>query len=160
MRVADVLEQIVERVTFDVEFARRPTPEHGCKGNHVCAADVAAVRPRVHGDPVGAGFQHERGSALDARNAERARVAHQRHLVQIDAQGCHSSLKSCRMRRVFSGPAFEMVANQLTQRDLAFAATCASPNCPLAIASTVAPRIHKSSPGRSTRASSRCASIR
>jgi hypothetical protein len=75
---------------------------------HVFSADVARIRPRVHGDAVGSGLQAQGGGAQDAGNAQVAGVAHQRHLVEVDGKGGvlgHSDCRSIiiwRVRSVFT----------------------------------------------------------
>jgi len=79
----------LERIAFDIEFGRRPGPQQLRQFMHVSAADMPRVRPRMHGDAVGAGVQRDARSRGDRRDAEAARVAQQRDFVEVDAEPGH-----------------------------------------------------------------------
>ena len=74
-----------ERVALDVELGVGVREEFG-ERDDVGRADVAAVRARVHRQPVGPGVEADPGGALHARHVEVAGVAEEGHLVQVDAQ--------------------------------------------------------------------------
>ncbi|MCY1368508.1 hypothetical protein D9M69_554930 [compost metagenome] len=89
LELAHEVHQVVEGVAFDVELDARPVlGEQFRQVVHVVRADVARVRPWVHGDALRAGGQTGLGGAHHARDAEVARVAHQGHLVEVDRKRC------------------------------------------------------------------------
>ena len=81
------LHQVVERVALDVELGRGQRFSSAASSCTSWAADVALVGPRMNGDAVRARLERDRGGAHHARDAERARVAQQRDLVDVDRQG-------------------------------------------------------------------------
>ena len=85
--------QVVERVAFEVELGLRPLFQQLGEVVHVARADVALVGPRVHGDAVGTGFEHEGRGAGHAGHGERARVAQQGDPVQVDRQPGGAALR-------------------------------------------------------------------
>ena len=93
--------QVVERVALDVELGLRPARQQRSELDHVVAADVARIGARVHGDALRPGLQAQRGGAHDARDAEVARVAQQRDLVDVDRQ--RAARRGGRRRRGDSG---------------------------------------------------------
>jgi hypothetical protein len=98
--------QVVEGVALDVVLSAGKGLEHRRQVEHVLKADVPPVGTGMHRDALGAGLKAQRGRARDARNAQRARVAHQRHLVDVDRQragiGAHRLCNSIITRRVDS----------------------------------------------------------
>jgi hypothetical protein len=78
--------QVLERIALDVELAIRPLAQQRRQIVHVGGADMTLVRPRMHGDAVGAMLQADRRRTCQRRNAQMPGVAHQRHLVQVDGQ--------------------------------------------------------------------------
>ena len=86
LHLSDHLHQVVQRVAFDVDFGLRPVLHQRGQIEHIVGADVALVRPRVHRDAVGTRLQRQRGRPGHARDAQRALVAQQGHLVQVDRQ--------------------------------------------------------------------------
>jgi hypothetical protein len=83
---ADEAHQVVERVALDVVFGGRPVLHQRGQLVYVLAPDVAFVGARVHGDAVGTRLQAQRRGLDDARNAQVARIAQQRDLVDVDRQ--------------------------------------------------------------------------
>ncbi len=55
-------------------------------------ADVPFIRTRMHGVALRPGVERQRGGSRHARDAERARVAQQGHLVEIDWQRGHAPM--------------------------------------------------------------------
>jgi hypothetical protein len=90
--LAHEVHQVVERVAFDVVFGLRPLLEQVGQVVHVVFADVACVGARMHRDAVRAGFEGQRRGTRHARDAERAGVAQQGHLVQVDRQRGEATL--------------------------------------------------------------------
>mmetsp|Transcript_4852 Transcript_4852/g.17273 ORF Transcript_4852/g.17273 Transcript_4852/m.17273 type:complete len:287 (+) Transcript_4852:1388-2248(+) len=78
--------QVLGRVAFDVELGVGPVLQQGGQVIDVTGPDVAGVRAGMHRDALGAGAQAELGRAQHAGDAEVARVAQQRHLVDVDRQ--------------------------------------------------------------------------
>jgi hypothetical protein len=78
--------QILVRIAFDVELGLGPVLQHHRKLAHVAGADVALVGARVDGDAVRAGRERDRRQADHARDRERALVAQQGDLVDVDRQ--------------------------------------------------------------------------
>ena len=79
---ADGKYRIIGHITMDGDL----DAEQRSQFADVLGADVAGVRPRVHGDALRAGFQALLRGARDARNAQVAGVAHQRYFVQVDGE--------------------------------------------------------------------------
>ena len=89
--VADALPVALARaghgVAFDIEFH----VQHGGQVVAVLHPDVALVRPRVHGDAVGAGVETDLRVARDIRIAGVPGIANQGDLVEVYTEGGHSS---------------------------------------------------------------------
>ena len=86
-QLAHEAHQVVEGVALDVVFGLRPLLHQIGQLIDIVRADVALIGARVHGDAVRAGLQRQRRSTQHAGNAQLARVAQQRDLVDVDRQG-------------------------------------------------------------------------
>jgi hypothetical protein len=75
-----------ERVAFDVVFALGPGLQQFGQFVHVVGPDVARIGPGVHGNALRSRLQAQQRRTRDAGNAQVPRVAHQRHLVDVDRQ--------------------------------------------------------------------------
>jgi len=85
-QLAQQLHQVVEWIAFDVELGLRPALQQRGEFVHVVPADVALVGPRMHGDALGAGPEHDRRHTRHVRDADVARVAQQCDAVEVDRQ--------------------------------------------------------------------------
>ena len=81
------IHEVVERVALDVELGLRPTLHQGGNFIDIPRADVPLIRARVNGDALAAGLQAALGCAHHAGNVQVARIAQQRHLVDVHRQG-------------------------------------------------------------------------
>src|SRR5690606_3248879 len=95
-KLADEVHEVLRRVALDVVLAAGPGLHERGEVEHVLAADVPLVGPRVNGDALRARLQAQLGRARDAGNAQVARVAHQGDLVDVDGQGGAVVHKACR----------------------------------------------------------------
>jgi hypothetical protein len=90
LHFGDDVEKAAVGIAFEVELeSRAPRPHQLGEPEHVVAADVALVRARVHGQPIGAGPMGDPAKAQHVRHTRPARVAQQRDLVEIDAEPGH-----------------------------------------------------------------------
>ena len=108
-QLAHEVHQVVEGIAFDVELRLRPSLEHLVQRVDIVGADVPRVGPGVHRDPSRTCLQARLRRARDAGYAQVARVADQRHLVQVDGErgACgsrHSDCRSISICRVRSVP--------------------------------------------------------
>ena len=78
--------QVVGRVALDVVLDVRPLAQQRSELVHVARADVALVGPRVHGDALRAGQHGDARQRHHVGHLERARIAQQRDLVDVDRQ--------------------------------------------------------------------------
>ena len=78
--------QVLVGVPFDVELGVGPVLQQGGEVADVGGADVALVGPRMDRDAVRAGLEGDAGEADDARDGQRALVAKQRDLVDVDRE--------------------------------------------------------------------------
>ena len=77
------------RVAFDVELRPWILVDDRPQLMHIVGADVAPVRPRMHGDAGGARFQNRPGAGHHVRSRTFARIAQPRDLVDVDRQRGH-----------------------------------------------------------------------
>ena len=85
-QVAHEMHQVLQRIAFNIELALRPVFHQRRQFIDIVGADMALVGPGMHRDALRTGLQAQLGSAQHAGNIERAGVAKQRHLVDIDRQ--------------------------------------------------------------------------
>ena len=93
----DQIERVFERIAFDVEFGIRIVCERCFELMHILRAYVTLVGPRMYRNAVCSGIECDACRASDARYSQRARIAQQGYLVEIDAELSHcttSALKS------------------------------------------------------------------
>ena len=81
------IHQVVQRVAFDVELAVRPLLHQLRQVQHIAAADMARIGPRMHSDTRSPRLQTQGRGAGHAGDAKVAGIAHQGHFIQIDRQG-------------------------------------------------------------------------
>ncbi len=75
------IDETVDRVSFDVEFGRK----HRFQVVDVPVADVSFIRPRVHGDPLGAEPFGVQRRFDDVRNVPPAGIAQGGDLIYVNA---------------------------------------------------------------------------
>ena len=88
-RCPDNIHDLMKGVAFDIEFDRWSGSEHFRQVQNVTAANMALVRTRMDGYPVGTSIQRNGGKSHDIRDADGAGITQQGDLVDVDAQFCH-----------------------------------------------------------------------
>ena len=107
----DEWQQPVERIAFDVELRPGKFPHDLAQLPDVLRTDMPLIGTRMDRNPVRPRGQCNTCHLPDIRNADRARVAKERHFVQIYAERGHgrssaqgqSSSKSLNTRRLLKG---------------------------------------------------------
>src|SRR6185295_15652924 len=82
------IHELMKGVSFDIEFDSLASNQIQQDAD-VTAPNVAAIRARMHGDALRTRRQRETGDVYHTRDVERARIAQQRDLVDVDAEPGH-----------------------------------------------------------------------
>ena len=95
-------EEALVWISLDVELASGPVLHQFDQVEHVDAANVALVRARMHGKPVGAGRQGETADLRDTRPGQVTAIAQMRDGVEIDGKRGHGFSLHVKARRLNS----------------------------------------------------------